>query len=110
MWRGGGSSFNEPESGFQTALAEDCAGVQTQQDVRFRRLEAPSGILRHRTQAIVAGNPGLAADGREAALRVFQSQDTAGDARAVCFCLPGLGVGELVCVFDEAAAGTAAAD
>ena len=110
MCGGWGKLVHEPESEFQTVLAVDCAGVQTQQDVHFRRLEPPSGIQRHRTQAAVAGDPSLAADGREATVRVFQSQDTAGDARAVCFCLPGLGIGELICIFDEAAAGTATAD
>ena len=91
-------------------LAIDCAGAQTQQDGRFRRLAPPSGIQRHRTEAVVAGNPGLAADRREAAVRVFQSQDTAGDARAFRLGLRGLRIGELGCVFDEAAAGAATAD
>lgn len=61
-------------------------------------------------QTVVARDAPLAADKREAGVRVFQSSDTAGDARAVRLGLRGLRIGELVRILDESAAGAATAD
>lgn len=105
----GNSLVYEPESVFQAVPAVDRAGSQTQQDRRFRQLQLPSSIRWHRLQTIVARDAPLAADKREAGVRVFQSSDTAGDARAVCLGLRGLRIGELARILDESAAGATTA-
>lgn len=106
----GNSLVYEPESVFQAVPAVDRAGSQTQQDRRFRQLQLPSSIRWHRLQTIVARDAPLAADKREAGVRVFQSSDTAGDARAVRLGLRGLRIGELARILDESAAGAATAN
>lgn len=95
---------------FQAVPAVDRAGGQTQQDRRFRHLQLPSSIPWHRLQTIVARDAPLAADKRKAGARVFQSSDTAGDARAIRLGLRGLKIRELVRILDESAAGAATAN
>lgn len=65
-------------------LAIDLPNADIKQDRRFCRLQFQSIIQRHRTQAIVAGNSLLAANNREASVRVFFPSNAAGNARAVC--------------------------